>query len=264
MTLQIAAWNVALVLGFMTALWVVSVRKRNASIVDPCWSICFLIVTVHSAAKSGVTPAKTLLLVMVVLWSVRLCLHLLIRGWGQPEDPRYAKFRRRFGRERYWWFSFFQVFLLQGSLALLISAPLQLVAVAKPPDGVSVADWIGLSVFTIGFFFEVVADRQLQVFRRNPQNEGKVLASGLWRLSRHPNYFGEAVLWWGLWLCAVDEPWGWMAVLSPVLMTFLLLRVSGVAMLEPQLAATKPGYAAYVATTSTFVPRKPHRPDSGG
>ena len=150
------------------------------------------------------------------------------------------------------------------SLALLISAPLQLAAVAKPPDGVSVADWIGLSVFTIGFFFEVVADRQLQVFRRNPQNEGKVLASGLWRLSRHPNYFGEAVLWWGLWLCAVDEPWGWMAVLSPVLMTFLLLRVSGVAMLEPQLAATKPGYAAYVATTSTFVPRKPHRPDSGG
>ena len=250
-------WNVALVFGLMTALWVVSVRLRDASIVDPWWSIAFLLVTVHTALRTGMTPAKVLLVILVGTWSLRLWLHLLLRNHGRPEDPRYASFRRRYGPNRYWWVSLFQVFLLQGSLALLISAPLQLAAAAAPPGPISATDLAGLLVFTVGFLFEAVADRQLQSFRRNPANSGKVLDTGLWRWSRHPNYFGEAVLWWGFWLMALPQPLGWATVLAPAFMTFLLLRVSGVTMLDAHLKSSKPGYEDYVRRTSAFVPRPP-------
>ena len=248
-------WNVALVFGLMTALWVVSVRLRDASIVDPWWSIAFLLVTVHTALRTGVTPSKVLLLILVGTWSLRLWLHLLLRSRGKPEDPRYASFRRRYGPDRYWWVSLFQVFLLQGSLVLLISAPLQLAAAAAPPGPISATDLAGLLVFTVGFLFEAVADQRLQSFRRDPANRGKVLDTGLWRWSRHPNYFGEAVLWWGFWLLASGQPLGWATSLAPALMTFLLLRVSGVTMLDAHLKSSKPGYEDYVRRTSAFVPR---------
>ena len=259
MTLALVGWNAALVFGLMTVLWVFSVYRRDASIVDPWWSMAFLLVTAHTVARTGVTEAKTLLLLMVAAWAIRLWLHLLVRSRGKPEDPRYAGFRQRYGPARYWWVSLFQVFLLQGCLVLFISAPLQLAAVARPPDSITAADLVGLLIFAVGFGFEVVADWQLQTFRRDPAKKGQVLDTGLWRLSRHPNYFGEAVLWWGLWLCALDQPLGWVTVLAPLLMTFLLLRVSGVTMLDAHLSATKPGYADHVRRTSAFVPRAPLR-----
>ncbi len=256
-TLSLLGWNVTLVLGLMTLLWLVSVYRRDVSIVDPWWSISFLLVTVHTAARTGLTPAKTLLLVLVATWALRLWLHLLLRSRGKPEDPRYARFRQHYGPERYWWVSFFQVFLLQGCLALFISSPLQLASAAVAPDRITGTDLAGLLIFTAGFLIEAVADWQLQSFRRDPARRGKALDTGLWRWSRHPNYFGETVLWWGFWLCAVDEPLGWATVLSPALMTFLLLRVSGVTMLEAHLTRSKPGYGEYVRRTSAFVPRRP-------
>lgn len=255
MSLSLLGWNVALVFGLMTALWVVSVRLRDASIVDPWWSIAFLLVTGHTALRTGVTPAKVLLLLVVGTWALRLWLHLLLRSRGKPEDPRYAGFRRRFGPDRYWWVSLFQVFLLQGALVVLISAPLQLAAAAAPPGPIAATDLAGLLVFAVGFLFEAVADRQLESFRRDPANRGKVLDTGLWRWSRHPNYFGEAVLWWGFWLLALGQPFGWATALAPGLMTFLLLRVSGVTMLDAHLKSSKPGYEDYVRRTSAFVPR---------
>ena len=255
MSISLFGWNVALVFGLMTALWVVSVRLRDASIVDPCWSIAFLLVTVHTALRTGVTPPKVLLLFVVGTWSLRLWLHLLLRSRGKPEDPRYASFRRRYGPDRYWWVSFFQVFLLQGCLVLLISAPLQLAAAAAPPGHLAAIDGVGLVIFTVGFLFETVADWQLQSFRRDPANRDKVIDSGLWRWSRHPNYFGEALLWWGFWLLALGQPLGWATVLAPALMAFLLLRVSGVTMLDAHLKSSKPGYEDYVRRTSAFVPR---------
>lgn len=257
MTLELAAWNGALVLTLMFMLWVVSVLRRDASIVDPWWSICFLLVTAHTVVRTGLTAGKTLLLVLVTAWALRLWLHLLPRSLRHGEDPRYAAFRQRFGPERYWWLSLFQVFLLQGALALLISAPLQLAAAASAPDPVSLVDVIGAVVFALGFGLEVVADWQLAAFRRDPASRGRVLDTGLWRYSRHPNYFGEAVLAWGLWLCALDQPIGWATVLAPLLMTFLLVKVSGVAMLDAHLLATRPGYADYLQRTSAFVPRPP-------
>lgn len=257
MTLELFASNAALVGGLMTLLWVFSVIRRDASIVDPWWSMGFLLVAANTAARTGLTAGKALLLVLVGLWAVRLWLHLLLRSRGRPEDPRYAGFRQRFGPARYWWVSFFQVFLLQGCLLLLISAPLQLAAAAAVPDPVTLADLVGLAAFTVGLAIEAVADRQLQAFRNDPSKKGKVLDTGLWGWSRHPNYFGEALLWWGLWACSLDQPFGWATVLSPLLLTFLLLRVSGVTMLDAHMRATRPGYDAYLKRTPGFIPRRP-------
>ena len=262
MTFDLVLGNAALVLVLMTALWAVSVFLKDASIVDPWWSIGFLLVTVYTAARTGLTPGKTLLLAMVGAWAIRLWLYLLARSRGKAEDPRYAGFRRKYGADRYWWISFFQVFVLQGFLIVLISAPLQLAGAARAPDPISLTDLLGLVLFAAGLAIEVVADAQLSAFRGarargGPGAPGPVLDSGLWRYSRHPNYFGEAVLWWGLFLCALDEPRGWVTVLAPALMTFLLVKVSGVAMLDAHMAAKRPEYADYIRRTSAFVPRPP-------
>ena len=257
MTFPLVAENAALVWLLMSTLWVVSVLKRDASVVDPWWPVGFLVVTVHTIGRTGFTPAKILLLVAVTSWALRLWLHLLVRNWGKTEDPRYAKFRERFGAERYWWVSYFQVFLLQGALILLISAPLQLAGSATGPNPINSYDLVATSIFIVGLVLEVVADGQLRAFRRDPQNRGHVLDQGLWRWSRHPNYFGEAVLWWGLFLYALNQPLGWAMLLSPLLMTFLLVKVSGVAMLDAQLTETKPHYRNYIETTSAFFPRRP-------
>ena len=253
MTQMLIIQNAILVAALMSALWVVSVIRRDASIVDPWWSIAFLVVTTNTVLATGFTPAKVLLLAMVAVWAIRLWLHLLLRSRGRPEDPRYAAFRQRYGPDRYWWVSFFQVFMLQGVLALIISSPLQLAASAAPPDPVGAATVLGLLVFLAGFGIEAVADYQLQRFR-SERTGGRVLDTGLWGRSRHPNYFGEALLWWGFWLCAVDEPYGWLTVYAPALMTFLLVRVSGVALLDAHLA-DRPGYADYMKRTPGFVPR---------
>ena len=262
MTLPLLAANAALVLALMTVLWLVSMRLRDASIVDPFWSMAFLLVTAHTTLRTGLTPGRTLLLAAVAAWAIRLFVHLLLRSLGKPEDPRYAAFRARFGPERYWWFSFFQVFLLQGALVVVISAPLQVAGAAPAPDPVSAFDLAGVLLFAVGFAIEAVADAQLARYRRaraagGPGVPGPVLDAGLWRYSRHPNYFGEALLGWGFWACSLDAPWGWATVFAPALMTFLLVKVSGVAMLDAHMAATKPGYADYVKRTSGFVPLPP-------
>ena len=264
MTPGLVAANAALVLAMMTLLWLVSVRLRDASIVDPFWSVGFLLVAAHTAVRTGFTPGKALLLGAVSAWALRLFLYLLRRGRGKPEDPRYAAFRRRFGPERYWWVSYFQVFLLQGLLVVVISAPLQLAAAAPAPDPVSATDLLGLVLFAAGLGIGAVADAQLAAFRGERSRAGsgdpkRVLDTGLWKYSRHPNYFGEALLWWGFWVMALDVPAGWATVLAPALMTFLLVKVSGVAMLDAHMAATRPEYADYVRRTSAFLPRPPRR-----
>lgn len=262
MTFELLIGNAALVLALMTALWAVSVFLKDASIVDPWWSIGFLLILAHTVARTGLTPGKTLLLAMVGAWAVRLWLYLLARSRGKAEDPRYAGFRRKYGPDRYWWISFFQVFVLQGFLIVLISAPLQLAGSAGEPDPVSLSDLLGLALFSVGLAIEVVADAQLNAFRKaraggGPGAPGPVLDTGLWRYSRHPNYFGEALLWWGFFLSALDEPMGWATVLAPALMTFLLVKVSGVAMLDAHMAATRPEYADYIRRTSPFLPWPP-------
>lgn len=257
MTLSLVGINAALVLALMTALWLASVKLRDVSIVDPWWSIGFLVVTVSSALVTGLSAPKLLVLGVVALWSLRLWAYLLRRSLGKPEDARYTAFRERFGRERYWWFSFFQVFLLQGALLFVISAPLQLAASAPAENPLSWTDVLGAALALFGTAFEAIGDAQLARFKADPNHRGKVCDTGLWRLTRHPNYFGEAVLAVGFWLFAVDEPWGVATVFAPALMIFLLLRVSGVSLLDAHLSKTKPGYAEYMRRTSAFFPRPP-------
>jgi len=261
MTMTLLAWNAALVLVLMTAVWLASVRLRDVSIVDPWWSVCFLLITTHTVLRTGLTVANTCLLALVAVWALRLWFHLLVRSRGQPEDPRYAAFRRRFGPARYWWVSFFQVFLLQGCLALVISAPLQVAAanVADTSSRFGARDAVGVLLFAVGFAWEAAADEQLRRFRRAFKGQGKVLDSGLWGWCRHPNYFGEALLWWGFWVLSLGAPLGWMTLPAPALMTYLLVKVSGVSMLDAHLLATRPAYAEYMRRTPAFLPKRPRR-----
>jgi steroid 5-alpha reductase family enzyme len=249
--------DAALVLGMMSLLWLLSVHKSDVSIVDPWWSFGFLVITLQGVLRTERTPAKLLLLGLVATWSLRLWAHLLWRSRGRPEDPRYAAFRQRFGPQRYWWLSYFQVFLLQGLLMLIISAPLVVATAAAPPDPIGPAQLLGAALVVVGFLFEAIADHQLTTFRGDPARRGQVLDRGLWRYSRHPNYFGEALLWWGYYVLALPQPYGWATIFAPALMSFLLLRVSGVTMLDAHLSRTKPGYAEYVRRTSAFFPRPP-------
>lgn len=250
--------HVYLIVGFMSFLWGVSVLRKDASIADPAWALLFLVVTCSAIYQTQLSAAKVLLLICVGLWSLRLSGYLLVRNLGEEEeDYRYQEFRRYFGPHRYWWVSYFQVFLLQSSFALIAALPLHVAGKAAQPDSIGWNDWLGLGVFLVGFYFEVVGDLQLSAFRRDPNSKGKVLNTGLWRYTRHPNYFGESVMMWSFWLMSVDEPLGLAAIVGPLFMTFLLVRVSGVKMLEPKLNKTRPGYAQYVATTSSFIPWKP-------
>ena len=249
--------NALTIFAIVTVLWGASVRLRDASIVDPWWSILFLAVTARTALTTTLGPRKLALLALVALWALRLFLHLFGRSLGKPEDPRYAAFRVRFGSHRYWWVSFFQVFVLQGALALFISAPLVFAASRPADEPFHALDALGVVLFAIGFGFEAIADRQLQRFRDDPQSRGRVLDTGLFAYTRHPNYFGDAVIWWGFGCFAATTVAGAATLLGPALMTFLLMRVSGVTMLDEHLLRTRPGYAAYLARTPGFFPRRP-------
>jgi steroid 5-alpha reductase family enzyme len=243
----------------MLVLWLWSVARRDASVVDAWWGPLFLAVAAVAAAVAPGDPARRLLtLGLVAAWSLRLAGHIAWRNRGHGEDYRYRAMRQAHGA-RFWWVSLFTVFLFQGVLAIVISLPLVVAVTAPAPGGLGWLDLAGAALWLTGFLFEAVGDWQLARFKAEAANRGRVMDRGLWSWTRHPNYFGETLLWWGFWLLAAGTPAGLWTVFSPLLMTFLLLRVSGVALLEKGLAASKPGYAAYVERTSAFLPRPPRR-----
>jgi steroid 5-alpha reductase family enzyme len=251
--------GLGVVFGLMALLWVLSLALRDSSIVDPFWGTGFVIANwVYFALTPDGFPArKWLISVLVTIWGLRLSIHLLRRNWGKGEDFRYRKWREESGAQ-WWWRSFFKVFALQGVLLWLISAPLLAAQIRPTPAHLTVLDFLAVVVWAIGFFFEAAGDLQLTRFRANPANRGKVLDTGVWRYSRHPNYFGDAAQWWGYYLFAAAGG-GFWTIWSPILMTLMLLRVSGVALLEKTLTTTKPGYKEYVESTSAFVPWFPRR-----
>lgn len=241
-----------LILCLMTLLWLLSLALKNTSIVDIFWGIGFIIVTwLGFSYGYGYIPRKQWTCVMVTLWGLRLALHIGLRNWGKPEDFRYAKWREENGMN-WWWISFFKVFLLQGLLMWIISAPVLAAQSFGYPVILTPMDLLGAFVWGFGLLFESIADLQLTLFKRNPENKGKLLTSGLWKFSRHPNYFGEAIVWWGIFIIALAVG-AWWTILSPIMMTWLLLRVSGVAMLERTMQS-KPGYEEYTRRTSAFFP----------
>jgi steroid 5-alpha reductase family enzyme len=242
------------VLIYMLVLWLASLWLRNSSIVDIFWGFGFVVTgwLYYALTVSGFEQRKLLLMVLVTVWGLRLSGHILRRNWGKPEDYRYQQWRQESGGS-WWWYSFFKVFLLQGALLWLISAPLLAGQISPQPATLTFWDYLAVALWLVGFFFEAVGDWQLANFKANPANKGKVMDRGLWRYSRHPNYFGESVQWWAYYLLALAAG-GWWTIFSPVVMTTLLLRVSGVALLEKGLRQTKPAYAEYIANTSAFIP----------
>jgi steroid 5-alpha reductase family enzyme len=245
------------VAAVMVATWLVSLAVRDASIVDLVWGAGFAVVAAVSAVVGdGPASRRVLLAVLVGVWGLRLSAYLARRNLGHGEDFRYVKMRRHWG-DRFWWVSFFQVFLLQGVLMWVVSLPVQLAAASLRPAGLGPLAWVGVAVWAVGLFFEAVGDAQLARFKADPASKGQVMDRGLWRYTRHPNYFGDCCLWWGIFLVAAETGAARWGVVGPIVMTILLLRVSGVALLEKDIGSRRPGYADYVRRTSAFFPRPP-------
>lgn len=249
MTIYLIALGAILLVGALA--WVVSILIEDVSFVDSLWSLFFLLAAVLFAADAGfLSPRGTFVLALVVVWSLRLSIYITARNWGQPEDHRYQKIRENH-EPGFVVKSLYIVFGLQGVLAWIIAAPL-LPAIQSRGD-LGMLDALAFVLVVVGLFFEAVGDWQLSRFKADPENRGRVLDSGLWRYTRHPNYFGEFCIWWGFWLFAVSAG-AWWTLFSPILMTILLLRVSGVAMLESSIGERRPAYAEYVRRTNAFFP----------
>jgi steroid 5-alpha reductase family enzyme len=246
------------VLCLMTILWLVSLLLKNSSIVDIFWGTGFVVLAwvYFALTPDGFMTRKLLLTILATIWGLRLSLYILYRNWGKPEDFRYQKWRQESGN-RWWWKSLFQVFILQGLLMWIISTPLLVAQTAQLPATLTVLDILGAALWAIGFFFETAGDLQLAHFKANPANKGRVMDRGVWHFTRHPNYFGDAAQWWGYFLIATAAG-GWWTIFSPVIMTTMLMRVSGVTLLEKTLE-TRPGYKEYIQKTSAFIPWFPRR-----
>lgn len=246
--------SLATVLGVMGALWAVSVRISDASIADVAWGLLFVLVAgLGLALGEGWLLRRLLVALVVAAWGVRLAVHIGRRNLGRGEDIRYAQWREEHGSS--WSLrSLFSVFGLQGLLAVVIALPVLRAQSSPAPAHPTWLDAAGLLVWGGGFVIEVIADAQLAAFKR--EGSGRVMSRGLWRFSRHPNYFGEAVLWWGIWLIALPAPFGWATVVGPVTITVLLRFVSGVPLAERAMEG-RPGWDRYVRETSPFVPLPP-------
>ena len=243
----------------MTLLWVASVIAKNVSIVDLFWGLGFILSGVFYFLKTGGNePRKIILIILVSVWALRLSGYLAWRNIGKGEDFRYKQFREKYGAKRYWWISFFQTFLLQGILMWLISAPLLGAQIKGQNNALGILDYAGIVLWIIGFCFESIGDLQLSRFKNDPTNKGKVLDKGLWHYTRHPNYFGDSAVWWGYgFLCLAAG--SYLPVLGSVLMTALIIKVSGVALLEKSLKEKKPEYKEYIENTSAFLPWFPKK-----
>ena len=242
---------------YMIAVFLIAVLAKDNSIVDVAWGPGFILVAVVTFwLRPGSEARHLLITLLVAIWGLRLAIHIYLRNRGRGEDFRYAKWRKDWGR----WFiprSFFQVFMLQGIFMLIISSPLVLVN-RSPESGLTLLDALGGILWFIGFLFEAVGDYQLKRFKQKPESKGKIMTTGLWKYARHPNYFGEATMWWGIWLIVLSVDSGWAAIISPLTISFLLLKVSGVKMLEKKYAGNEE-FAAYARRTSPFFPWFPKK-----
>ncbi len=243
----------------ITILWLVSVIVKNVSIIDVFWGVGFVLASlVYFIVCDGEQTRKILVMILVAAWGIRLSTYLVWRNIGKGEDFRYREFRRKYGEKRYWWISYFQTFLLQGVLMWLISAPLLGAQFFGEENPLGILDYIGIGIWIIGFVFEAGGDLQLAFFRSKPENKGRVLRSGFWKYTRHPNYFGDSVVWWGFAFFCFSAG-SYLPALGSILMTLVIIKVSGVALLEKTLKETKPEYRDYMERTSAFFPWFPKK-----
>lgn len=256
-TLSLMSITLAVTAALMLGVWLLSLIKKDASIVDTSWGLGFvLIATVCCAIGEGFEMRRILITALTAIWGLRLAAHIFFRNKGKGEDFRYKAMRARHGK-RFPVVSLYSVFAVQGLLMWVISLPLQIAETSRLPARFTWLDWAGATIWLIGFGFESIGDLQLARFKADPKNKGKVMDRGLWRYTRHPNYFGDALLWWGFFLIALSTPSGAWTLISPLIMTGLLMKISGVALLEKTLMKTKPEYRDYVARTNAFFPWLP-------
>ncbi|NIW24994.1 MAG: DUF1295 domain-containing protein [Gammaproteobacteria bacterium] len=244
-------WAGAALLLIAVAFWVISIVKDDVSIVDSVWSIMFLVVASSYLAAAEITGPRVLLITgLVAIWALRLSIYITWRNHGKPEDYRYQQIRAN-NEPGFKYKSFYIVFGLQAFLAWIIAVPLAVAISGTAP--LSLLDLAGVAVWLTGFLFESIGDWQLARFKRDPGNRGRVLDTGLWAYTRHPNYFGDFAVWWGFYLIALSAGGSW-TIFAPLLMTALLLKVSGVALLEKDIAERRPAYADYIHRTNAFFP----------
>ena len=238
----------------LAAVWVISLLRRDAGIMDVAYPLAVALpVLVLLARRASWSPHEIVLAAMVGLWSLRMFLHLGLRNLSHgQEDGRYAAWRRRFGGQ-WWWWSFFHVFTLQGAMVWLWSIGL-IAAVAAGPRALGWQHALAVALFAVGLYFQLVGDLQLDRFKKSRRDRSEVLDSGLWRLSRHPNYFGEAIIWWSFGALGLVHPWGWVALVCPVYVTWFMSAGSATPMQERYLAKTKPAYAGYMRRVPCFFP----------
>ncbi len=257
--MQIWLQALVVIMLMMISLWVISVIIKNVSIVDLFWGLGFAITGGYYFLNTGGLEArKTIVLIMLIIWGLRLSGYLTWRNAGKGEDFRYREFRKKYGETRYWWISFFQTFLLQGFLMWLISVTLLGSQYKTVNSSLGFFDYAGILLWITGLIFETGGDIQLSRFKADPANKGKVLDTGLWKYTRHPNYFGDAAVWWGFGLMSVAAG-SYIPVLGSFLMTALIIKVSGVVMLERSLVEKKPQYKEYIQKTSSFFPWFPKK-----
>ena len=247
----------AVIALYMTAWFALALVRKDNSIADTAWGLGFMLVAVFTFFRRGSLFLPLLVTALVVAWGARLALHILARNRKRGEDPRYAAWRAAWGRS-FVWRSYLQIFLLQGFFLLVIASPVILVNVDRNYPYTERFWLAGLLVWILGFLFEAVGDAQLARFRRDPANKGHIMDRGLWKYTRHPNYFGESMMWFGIWLIALEAPYGWTTVVSPVLITFLLVKVSGIPLLEKRYAGNA-AFQAYARRTSAFIPWFPKK-----
>ena len=244
--------SIVVLLIYMTSVFGLALWLKDNSIVDVAYGVAFVLACGLAFLVYGDNhPRQWLVLFLILIWGLRLACHILLRKQGEGEDFRYRQWREEWG-ETFIWRSFLQIFMLQGTVIFLVALPALLV-INSPGARLGAFDVAGLLVWLFGFGFEAIGDWQLLDFKRKAENRGKIIQSGLWRYTRHPNYFGEAVLWWGLFLIALKVPYGAVAVLSPLLINFLLLKVSGIPMLEAKYQ-NNPEFSVYKERTNALFP----------
>lgn len=248
--------SITAVFVYMNLMFILALLLKKNDVVDVAWGIGFILIAVMNLLISGWNFRVLLSSVLVIIWGLRLAVYIFMRNRGQQEDFRYAQWKKDWGS--HWLIrSYLQVFLLQGFFMLLIAYPLFVYSGFQSSPAGS-WDLIGAIVWIIGFFWEAVGDFQMRRFKQDPANRGKIMDKGLWKYTRHPNYFGESTMWWGIFVITLNYQYGWTAILSPIVITLLLLKVSGIPLLEKKYS-TNPAYREYIQKTSSFIPWFPRK-----
>jgi steroid 5-alpha reductase family enzyme len=239
-------------LVYMSFCFIISILKNRNDIADVAWGIGFIILAWASYFITSDFNLRGLLVgILVSIWGFRLAFHIYSRNKGKTEDYRYLAWRKAWGKYFYPR-SYFQVYILQGILLFLIILPVLFIN-KNVGKGINILDIVGILVWLVGFFFETVGDAQLSNFIKNPENKGKILQNGLWQYTRHPNYFGEVTGWWGIWLISLSASYGWISIIGPLTITVLILKVSGIPLLEKKMKEN-PEFTEYKKRTSIFIP----------